>query len=322
MVFQHFNLFPHMTALENVIAAPRLRAEASPSAQAAARATSCSTASASPTSSTTYPVPALRRPAAARRDRPRAGDGAEADAVRRADLGARPRAGRRRARRHARPRARRHDDGRRHPRDRLRARGRRHASSSWTAASIVEAGDPREVLGNAPARAHARSSRRSSDSGAPPAGFAWFPLRRPQPCSSRVASPFIPSARAATAPPARSVAPSGGRSTATSASTAISRNARSCAACSTQRLRDPRAQLACRREHPLERSVLRQQRRRRLCADAARARQPVGGVPAQRDQVGDLVVGRAPERASTSAASITPGAVRRSSTTAALSTMS
>ena len=52
------------------------------------------------------PVPALRRPAAARGDRPRAGHGAQADALRRADLGARPGAGRRGARRHARPRRR------------------------------------------------------------------------------------------------------------------------------------------------------------------------------------------------------------------------
>ena len=49
------------------------------------------------------PLPAVRRPAAARGHRPRAGDGAEADALRRAHLGARPGAGRRRPRRHARP---------------------------------------------------------------------------------------------------------------------------------------------------------------------------------------------------------------------------
>ena len=45
------------------------------------------------------PGAALRRPAAAGRHRPGAGDGAQADAVRRADLGARPRARRRGARR-------------------------------------------------------------------------------------------------------------------------------------------------------------------------------------------------------------------------------
>ncbi len=52
------------------------------------------------------PRAALRRPAAARRDRPGAGDGAQADALRRADERARPRAGRRGARGHAGPRRR------------------------------------------------------------------------------------------------------------------------------------------------------------------------------------------------------------------------
>ena len=65
----------------------------------------------------------LGRPAAARRDRARARHGAQADALRRADLGARPGDDPRGARRHARPRAGRHDDDRRHARDGLRARG-------------------------------------------------------------------------------------------------------------------------------------------------------------------------------------------------------
>ena len=68
-----------------------------------------------------YPEPAVRRPAAARRDRPRARHAAEGDAVRRGDLGARPGARRRGAERH--PQARRgarphHADG--HPPDGLR----------------------------------------------------------------------------------------------------------------------------------------------------------------------------------------------------------
>ena len=49
-----------------------------------------------------YPAELSGRPAAARRDRPRAEPRPEGDAVRRADLGARPRARRRGARRHAR----------------------------------------------------------------------------------------------------------------------------------------------------------------------------------------------------------------------------
>src|SRR5262249_1833849 len=52
-------------------------------------------------------------------------DEPEADALRRADLGARPGARRRRARRDAAARERGDDDGRRHARDGLRARGRR-----------------------------------------------------------------------------------------------------------------------------------------------------------------------------------------------------
>ena len=125
MVFQQFNLFPHMTALENVTLAPtqvlrRNRDEADRRAPRAARPGRPQRQVRRPSGR------ALRRPAAARRDRPRAGDGPEADAVRRADLGARPRAGRRGARRDARPGQERHDDDRGHARDRLRPRGRRH----------------------------------------------------------------------------------------------------------------------------------------------------------------------------------------------------
>ena len=69
------------------------------------------------------PGAAVRRPAAAGGDRPRAGDGAEGDAVRRADVGARPGDGQRGARRDDRPGPGRHDDGRRHPRDGLRPQG-------------------------------------------------------------------------------------------------------------------------------------------------------------------------------------------------------
>ena len=94
------------------------------------------------------PRAALRWPAAARRDRPGARDGPQAHALRRADLGPRPRARRRRARRHARPRRPGHDDDRRHARDGLRPRRRRPASSSWTAASSSSRAGPTDVLGN------------------------------------------------------------------------------------------------------------------------------------------------------------------------------
>ena len=56
MVFQRFNLFPHMTALENVIEAPRLVRGVRGARRRAARRPRCSTASASATSSTSYPT--------------------------------------------------------------------------------------------------------------------------------------------------------------------------------------------------------------------------------------------------------------------------
>ena len=49
MVFQHFNLFPHMTALENIIEAPIAGQEASASRGGRDRPASCSTRSGWPT---------------------------------------------------------------------------------------------------------------------------------------------------------------------------------------------------------------------------------------------------------------------------------
>ena len=96
MVFQRFNLFPHMTALQNVTEGPvqvlgrdRPRGEAE-ALELLARVGLADKADA-------YPAQSVRRPAAARGDRPRAGDAPEADAVRRADLRARSRTGRRSA---------------------------------------------------------------------------------------------------------------------------------------------------------------------------------------------------------------------------------
>ena len=71
------------------------------------------------------PARDVGRPAAAGGDRARAGARPEGDALRRADVGARSRAGRRGARRDAQGRRVGHDDGRRHARARLRPRGRR-----------------------------------------------------------------------------------------------------------------------------------------------------------------------------------------------------
>ena len=96
MVFQQFNLFPHRTVLENCTMAQRkvLRRsqaeaeEVAPPQPGAGRARR---------PRRLPPHPALRRPAAARRDREGAEHGPGAHALRRADLRAGPRAGRRRA---------------------------------------------------------------------------------------------------------------------------------------------------------------------------------------------------------------------------------
>ena len=94
MVFQQFNLFPNMTVLDNVTCAPVLRR---PRHRDADR--SAGQGPARPgrprRQGGRAPDPALRRPAAAGRDRPGAGHGARRDALRRADLGPRPRAHRR-----------------------------------------------------------------------------------------------------------------------------------------------------------------------------------------------------------------------------------
>ncbi len=93
MVFQHFNLFPHRTALENVIEAPihvkRVKKDA-----ALARAKDLLDQVGLSAKSDAYPAQLSGGAAAAGRHRPRAGDESEADAVRRADLGTGSRAGR------------------------------------------------------------------------------------------------------------------------------------------------------------------------------------------------------------------------------------
>ena len=124
IVFQQFNLFPHRTALAERDdgagkgARPVEGGGAREGYGAARAGRACRQAG---------PVPrtALRRPAAAGRDRPRAGDGPAADAVRRGDERARPRARQGGPRRDAGAGQRGDDDDRRHPRDGLRPRGRR-----------------------------------------------------------------------------------------------------------------------------------------------------------------------------------------------------
>ena len=99
MVFQNFELFPHMTVLDNVSDRADHRAAAWRGAGARARAMALLDKVGLADKAASYPGGSLGRPAAARRDRPRARDGARGHAVRRADLGARSRDHRRGAER-------------------------------------------------------------------------------------------------------------------------------------------------------------------------------------------------------------------------------
>ena len=94
MVFQHFNLFPHMSALANCMEAP-LHVLGLSKAEARERALELLAMVGPSRQDRALSRPAVRRPAAAGRDRARARHAPQGDAVRRGDLGARPRAGRR-----------------------------------------------------------------------------------------------------------------------------------------------------------------------------------------------------------------------------------
>ena len=85
IVFQNFNLFPHLTALENVIEAPIDLGPAQQGRRARAGA-GAARARGPGRQGRPLPAPAVGRPAAARRDRPRARAEPEGAAVRRADV--------------------------------------------------------------------------------------------------------------------------------------------------------------------------------------------------------------------------------------------
>ncbi len=93
MVFQRWNLFPHKTALQNIMEGPCL-VKREKKNQVRERAMELLEPGRPAGQAGRLPGPALRWAAAARGDRPGARDGPQADALRRADLGARPRADR------------------------------------------------------------------------------------------------------------------------------------------------------------------------------------------------------------------------------------
>ena len=113
----------------------------------------------------------LRRPAAARRDRPRARHAARRDPLRRADLGARSGAGRRGAEGHPRPRRGRPHHDHRHPRDGLCAR--RLEPRDVPAPRAGGGGGPaaKGLSGGGRASAAALSSARRIESAAMPPAF-------------------------------------------------------------------------------------------------------------------------------------------------------
>ena len=99
IVFQSFNLFPHMTVLDNITLAPRRVHRVARGRGRASGAMALLGPGRSGRQGQGISGPALRRPAAAGRDRPGAGQPAPAAAARRGHLGARPGTGRRGARR-------------------------------------------------------------------------------------------------------------------------------------------------------------------------------------------------------------------------------
>ena len=197
IVFQRFNLFPHLTALGNVIEAP-VHVRKVPKARPKQRGASAARARRPLGEGGRAPGQALRRPAAARRDRPRAGDGAEADAVRRAHVGARPGARRRGPGRDEGPRRGRHDDDRRHPRDGLRPRSRRPRRLHGRGRD--RGGGP---TGRGASQSRSTSGRRRSSRGFSSARSS----RRPPGC----ASPSRTTSRRSRGTARRSRSPRGGR---------------------------------------------------------------------------------------------------------------
>ncbi len=139
MVFQRFNLFPHKTALENIIEAP-IRVLGLPKAQAIAEAESLLARVGLAEKQNAYPREALGRPATARGNRTRTRHEACANAVRRADQRARSRSDRRGAGGDGGARPPGDDHDRRNPRNGLRDAADRVAMMDD--GKIIEEGPP------------------------------------------------------------------------------------------------------------------------------------------------------------------------------------
>ena len=146
IVFQAFNLFPHMTVLQNVTLSPRKTRGLSKKQADDARLRAARPHRAA-REGRGVPRPALGRAAAARRHRARARHGPEAHAARRDHERARSPARERGAAARARPQRDRHDDDHRHARDELRARGR-DKICFLDAGVILEEGPPSQLFGD------------------------------------------------------------------------------------------------------------------------------------------------------------------------------
>ena len=126
MVFQRFNLFPHLTAVENIILAP-MRVKRYFQGQSHGPGHGTAGARGAGRQGGRLSGAPVGRAAAARGHRPCLGHGPEADALRRADQRPGPGTGGRGARRHEGTGQERHDHDRGDPRDGVRPRSGGHA---------------------------------------------------------------------------------------------------------------------------------------------------------------------------------------------------
>ena len=186
MVFQDFNLFPHMTVLQNCIEAPT-HVKGMPRAQAVSTRRAIPGQGGPAGQARRVPGAPVGRPEAASGDRPRADHGAQGAAVRRAHERTRPGA-RRRGRCTVMEELAHegiHDD-RRLARDACSPARPPTGSSSWRAGSILEEGPPEQVLDAPLMEADAHRScvaSSASPSGATPAPEPTrkiVPLRSPR----------------------------------------------------------------------------------------------------------------------------------------------